>query len=156
MQFPSGPVATSLLALLPSIPWELSWYEAQLNSADRWHSQQLLTADEHRRLSRAIVAAGRFRRAHTAFEQSLSLSEVAALDSVLQQSALARLLQAQMLQAGFNVTLQKHAPQGTDLQVWNLDFNLHLPRKKEEALQTADFLAQHMAAAEQGGTKVCQ
>jgi len=89
----------------PAKPWDLSRYDILLNIADRQRTQGMLTQQQHTQVSEQLVLAGRFHRAHAAFETALNPKWVESLHKVLEHPVARKILVWKLRNAGINVSI---------------------------------------------------
>ena len=90
----------------PALPWDLSRYDVLLDIADKQRDEGVLTEASHRRVSEQLVLAGRFHRAHAAFENSLQPEWVDSLHKVCDHPVARKILEHRLRTSGFNASLE--------------------------------------------------
>jgi hypothetical protein len=90
----------------PALPWDLSRYDVLLDIADKQRDEGVLTEASHRRVSEQLVLAGRFHRAHAAFENALQPEWVDSLHKVCDHPVARKILEHRLRTSGFNASLE--------------------------------------------------
>ena len=95
-----GPIGPSQPA---AKPWDLSRYDVLLNIADKQRAKSL-SQEKHAEVCEQVVLAGRFHRAHAAFENALQDGWVDSLHKVLGHAIARKILLWRLQRSHLNVT----------------------------------------------------